>query len=157
MFRYLTCTGDRKQLTTYMTAHICNKNTNNYIGSLDSTSVIAYMGSMAYGKCIWWLYHLGGVHKLTTSFAGFLMHDYFRYCKFYNFVLCIAIIYTVRMFTTPEVLCIFDNIKPVVTLLPCHIHIPWRRLNLTETSRKCLCENMILSLLSIHLIKLILY
>jgi len=52
MFKYLTCTGDRKRLTTYMTAHICNKNTHNYIGSFDSTNVIAYMDSMAYDKCI---------------------------------------------------------------------------------------------------------
>lgn len=35
-----------------MTAHICNKNTHNYIGSFDSTNVIAYMDSMAYDKCI---------------------------------------------------------------------------------------------------------
>jgi len=52
MFRYLTRTGDRKQLTTYMTAHIWNKNTHNYIGSFDSTNIIAYIVSMAYGKCI---------------------------------------------------------------------------------------------------------
>jgi len=65
MFRYLTCTGDRKQLNTYMTAHICNKNTHNYIGSLDSTNVIAYMDTWTVqhmvsvsDDCIMWVVYI---------------------------------------------------------------------------------------------------
>jgi hypothetical protein len=58
------------------------------------------------------------------SFGGFLTHNYFWYCKFYNFVLCIVLLnlHSVYIYNTQKFYTHFDNMKPIVTLSLSHTY-----------------------------------